>query len=77
MPLLEFRCRDCETKFEELVRSGESVACPKCGGARADRLLSAFAVTSHAGGGETPCGMPGSCATASDAPCSRGGCRFN
>ena len=32
MPIFEYRCSDCETKFEKLVRRAEdAVECPKCG----------------------------------------------
>ena len=58
-------------RFEELVRGSEAVACPGCGGGKAVKLVSRFAV----GAGERPatpaepgpcgaCGAPvrGSCA---------------
>jgi len=46
MPLYEFQCPDCESRFERLVRSSDSVLkiiCPTCGGEKAERLLSLFA----------------------------------
>jgi len=49
MPLFEFVCIQCGTRFEHLVRSGRGCdegepACPKCGYARVQKQLSGFAV---------------------------------
>ena len=44
MPIYEYRCPACDERFEELVRNPDvAVACPSCGGAEAERLLSVFA----------------------------------
>jgi putative FmdB family regulatory protein len=44
MPIYEYECAACAERFEELVRSPDaSVACPECGGAEVERLLSRFA----------------------------------
>ena len=45
MPLYEFKCRECEHRFEELVGSHVGldqgdVACPECGAADPERLMS-------------------------------------
>jgi putative FmdB family regulatory protein len=45
VPIYEFSCRSCDHRFEELVGShvgvnAEDVACPKCGSADAERLIS-------------------------------------
>ena len=45
MPLYEYQCSKCESKFETLVSfkdSDNSVKCPKCGSQKTDRLLSTF-----------------------------------
>lgn len=43
MPLYDFRCPTCEQRFEELQsHAAPPPACPACGGAAAERLLSAF-----------------------------------
>jgi putative FmdB family regulatory protein len=47
MPLYEFRCRDCDSEFELLVRSGVDPRCPSCGSGSLERLLSMFAVSSE------------------------------
>ena len=51
MPIYEYRCETCDERFEELVRRpDETVACPQCGGERAERLLSTFAGVGGGGG---------------------------
>jgi putative FmdB family regulatory protein len=75
MPIYEYRCRDCGTIFETLVR-GEVTKCVRCGSISLDKLLSVPAVLSAATArpaGHTCCGRDERC----DAPpCSTGGpCR--
>lgn len=43
MPLYDFRCHDCQERFEANVPYGELPACPACGGAATERLLAPFA----------------------------------
>jgi putative FmdB family regulatory protein len=44
MPLYDFRCKDCQSVFEERTGSEDSPpACPGCGGRQVERLLSGFA----------------------------------
>ncbi len=66
MPIYEYACMECESHFEELVRSSEqAVVCPECGAANVLKQLSTFAVVgassqpSFGGGGSGCCG--GSC----------------
>jgi putative FmdB family regulatory protein len=41
MPIYEFECEDCGSRFEELIKSGASApACPSCGSGRTSRRLS-------------------------------------
>ena len=41
VPLYEFECRKCMTRFEELVPPGtERLACPACGSEETRRVLS-------------------------------------
>jgi putative FmdB family regulatory protein len=72
MPLLEFRCADCEKTSEVLVLAGDEpdvAACPTCGSRDLSRLLSTFAAHAGPGGarnaeaacGDGPCAMPGMC----------------
>lgn len=51
MPLYEFRCPECGTRFEELLftSSGEQVVCPACGNQEPVRELSTFASRNDGG----------------------------
>lgn len=40
MPLYSYACPACDAAFETLVRSGETPACPTCGGTDLRKLLS-------------------------------------
>jgi len=45
MPIYEYRCSECEEKFEKLVRlsaSTSEIECPKCGEQRVEKLISTF-----------------------------------
>jgi putative FmdB family regulatory protein len=72
VPIYEYVCKSCDTKFEQLVRSmsGAEAAkakCPSCGSTQTARSFSVFAVGAEAsGGGKTkgnspPPGMCGRC----------------
>ena len=55
MPIFEYRCGECRKKFERIVLSAsarEVPACPHCGGAKAEKLVSRFATASKSGGGD-------------------------
>lgn len=55
MPIYEYRCATCDERFEELVRGPDAaVTCPGCGGAEAERLLSAFAGVGRGAGQAMP-----------------------
>jgi putative FmdB family regulatory protein len=43
MPIYEFRCEDCGTSFETLVRGAGDAQCPRCDGSRLAREMSVFA----------------------------------
>lgn len=65
MPIYEYRCETCEKPFEKLVATfREEVACPDCGSAFVERLLSTFAMS---GGSSARESAGGGC-------CGRGGC---
>lgn len=76
MPIYEYRCAECGTTFEALVRGGRLVTCPQCGSSSLNKLLSAPTVLSDGAArpaGRTCCGRGERCATP---PCSGGGpCR--
>lgn len=57
MPIFEYECRECKTRFEKLVRGEEEVVCPKCEAPGPRRLFSVFGVKSKDGfiGGSDSC----------------------
>lgn len=59
MPIYEYLCEDCGTKFERLIRNGDVPACPSCGESHLKPELSTFAA--HSGGKSRQSEMP-SCA---------------
>jgi len=74
MPIYEYLCEECGTKFEKLVRraaDAPEVECPSCGQKRLKQEYSTFAA--HANGASKgadapmcpstggPCGNPGGC----------------
>jgi putative FmdB family regulatory protein len=46
MPIYEYACRGCAHKFEQLVRTGDTPACPSCKSSDLERLLSSSAISS-------------------------------
>ena len=59
MPIYEYLCDDCGTKFEKLMRSAATsadVPCPTCGQVRVERQHSTFAA--HANGAPKESAMP-------------------
>ncbi|HEY2842303.1 MAG TPA: zinc ribbon domain-containing protein [Bryobacteraceae bacterium] len=68
MPIFEYLCDDCGSKFEKLVRraasdsASEGVPCPSCGQEHARQQFSTFAARANGGaakemGGSCPSGM--------------------
>ena len=58
MPIYEYQCLECGQKFERLVRFADSspkVECPKCGGRKVEKLLSAFGVQSSGSTSDFSC----------------------
>ncbi|NUO78769.1 zinc ribbon domain-containing protein [candidate division KSB1 bacterium] len=56
MPIYEYLCETCETKFEELVPDSQAstARCPKCGTREVQRLLSLFATNNAASSSYSP-----------------------
>jgi len=67
MPIFEYKCQDCGTKFEKLVRRSEEdgLACPACGERHLAREFSTFAAPSNGGtkASEGPSCAGGMCRT--------------
>ena len=75
MPLYDFRCDACETPFERLVRRrDESVACPDCGSATVERLMSAPVARVDGRSPDLP--IAGGCPPVEAGPCGTGCCRL-
>jgi len=59
MPIYEYKCQDCGTRFEKLVRrsaDAETLECPSCGQKRLNQELSVFAA--HANGSSKSADVP-------------------
>ncbi len=70
MPIYEYICEDCDTRFERIVlNKQQEIACPKCASKKAAIQISVFATTtangngasaksstSYSGGGGSCCG---------------------
>jgi putative FmdB family regulatory protein len=72
MPIYEYACNGCGTRFEKLVRRfAEEVSCPSCASGSVDKQLSVFAVGASSAPGSSPsasaCGVP-------EAGCGMGAC---
>ncbi|HXE14367.1 MAG TPA: zinc ribbon domain-containing protein [Bryobacteraceae bacterium] len=79
MPIFEYTCDDCGTKFEKLVRraaESSSVACPSCGHDHLKQEYSTFAARAQSAKSEAPpmaCGS-GMCGNGF---CGSGACEMN
>ncbi len=66
MPIYEYTCKNCQTKFEQLVPSMNSsakVKCPHCASAKVVREMSLFAVGAQETRSAASAGPgPGGCA---------------
>jgi len=68
MPIYEYKCRTCDTKFELLQTVGatnKGVSCPKCGASNPIKLLSVF-TSSGASISECESGVCPTCKIPSD-----------
>ena len=67
MPVYEYRCTSCKHVFDVLQRIGQDgseLECPSCGGAKPEKLFSAFASSGNdSSGGGYVGGGGGGCAT--------------
>jgi len=73
VPLYEYQCKTCESRFEQLVVNDKAdVACRICGSPEVDRVLSTFAVVGEGGRAREAQGPCASCGAAQ-----RGMCAMN
>jgi putative FmdB family regulatory protein len=57
MPIFEYKCDDCGTKFEKLVRrsaDADAMRCPSCGTDHLTTEYSTFAARAHSGPKSSP-----------------------
>lgn len=77
MPIYEYRCKLCQTKFEFFHKSlsaDEKITCPKCGANEVVKVFSTFATNLS---GESSFTYQSSCDTPSSCGCSNGMCNLN
>ncbi len=74
MPLYEYKCTECDTRFDALRSISDAdtlIACPKCGSEKTGRMISLFSAIGDQGviaGAGSSCGSctpSASCATCS------------
>jgi putative FmdB family regulatory protein len=73
MPIFEYVCRDCDHRFELLVRSETTPSCPACRGGHLEKQLSVFAVATRPAATST---LPAPCGTCGD-PRGPGACSLH
>jgi putative FmdB family regulatory protein len=81
MPLFEYKCEDCDTKYEVLHKSSKTqdeVFCPNCKSKNSKKLISVFSAKNSSstpdfgGCSDGSCGMP-----SYGGGCQNGMCGFN
>lgn len=76
MPIFEYRCSECNTKYEVLHKSSQSneeVTCPNCNSADKKKLLSTFSPSMNGrtsySNAEAPACANGSCGCNNNGMC--------
>jgi putative FmdB family regulatory protein len=50
MPIFEYKCTNCDNRFEQLVyRSSDKIACPACNSEAVEKYVSTFASNAFVG----------------------------
>ncbi|NWF88815.1 MAG: zinc ribbon domain-containing protein [Ignavibacteriaceae bacterium] len=81
MPVFEYKCNDCATKYDFFNKSSlnqEEITCPKCGSKNNKKLFSAFATanSSDSDFSSSSCAS-GNCSTDYSGGCASGMCGLN
>jgi putative FmdB family regulatory protein len=79
MPVFEYKCSSCNTKFEVLHKSSvnqEEVSCPECESHKITKLFSSFSPSVQSHSHESACST-GNCNIPSSGGCSNGMCGLN
>ncbi len=75
MPIFEYVCKECRSRFEKIVYGSAKVKCPSCEGTKLEKQLSVFAAGT--GGDARKSEMTvGACGTCGD-PRGPGSCAMN
>lgn len=74
MPIYEYACKQCDRRFETLVRDAEAPECPSCHGRELERQLSVFAA--HTASAAPKAFASGACGACGD-PRGPGACSMN
>ena len=73
MPIYEYICEDCDTRFERIVlNKQQEIACPKCASKKAAIQLSVFATTT--GNGNAVSAKSSTSSSGGGGSCCGGGC---
>ena len=75
MPIYEYICEDCETRFEKIViNKQQEISCPKCSGRKNKIQLSVFATANgNSGSAKSSTSLSGG----GGGGCCGGGCGCN
>ena len=81
MPVFEYKCTDCGSKYDFFHKSSlnqSDVTCPKCGSAKSKKLFSAFATVNASDNdfASSSCAS-GNCNTDYSGGCASGMCGLN
>ncbi len=81
MPIFEYRCENCGSKYDVLHKSSvkqEEVTCPKCNSTKSKKLLSTFSasIDSSSSYSSNSCAS-GNCDVPSTGGCASGLCGLN
>ncbi|NDQ56024.1 MAG: zinc ribbon domain-containing protein [Acidipila sp.] len=72
MPIYEYQCQQCQSRYEQIVRGpGDRIACPQCGSSRKTLQFSVFSSPRDANSSGAPAS---SASSTSDSSSSAGGC---
>lgn len=80
MPVFEYKCKDCGSKYDMFHKSSlnqEEVTCPKCGSTKNKKLFSAFATANSSEGDFSSSCASGNCSTDYSGGCASGMCGLN
>ncbi len=75
MPIYEYVCSDCETRFEKIViNKQQEIACPRCASKKASIQLSVFATSNGSSNGSSAKSSTSTSFSGGGGSCCGGGC---